>query len=257
MNAQWSLCRPNGRPHGRTAPAPTRRALQVRATYCPYKTLGVSHTADDKEIKQAYRKLALQYHPDVNRTMEAERKFLSIQQAYELLSGKSRYPTSGPNTTHQADNWEFHDWYWSFMQKRRWQAHQPGAAATAAEEPASKVRQPEHQSKVRSQLAGLRQRAAIRNMKEQRQQAQAAASTAEPEAGPGEPACEAPELDYDTSEMSDGVNMSARSADPWSEAAAAAGPARKFTASESHRQQVMRQMAGMKRMQGMKQDLWD
>jgi DnaJ-class molecular chaperone len=34
--------------------------LQVVATHCPYRTLGVSHKADEKEIKQAYRKLALQ-----------------------------------------------------------------------------------------------------------------------------------------------------------------------------------------------------
>lgn len=51
-----------------------------------YKVLGVSKTASDKEIKTAYRKLAMQWHPDKNKTQEAEKKFKEINQAYEVLS---------------------------------------------------------------------------------------------------------------------------------------------------------------------------
>jgi molecular chaperone DnaJ len=52
-----------------------------------YQVLGVSKTATDKEIKQAYRKLARKYHPDVNPgDKSAETKFKEISEAYEVLS---------------------------------------------------------------------------------------------------------------------------------------------------------------------------
>lgn len=51
-----------------------------------YETLGVVRTADDKVIKSAYRKLAMQYHPDRNpNDAEAERKFLELGEAYDVL----------------------------------------------------------------------------------------------------------------------------------------------------------------------------
>ncbi len=52
-----------------------------------YKILGVGRDADEKEIKRAYRKLARQYHPDVNPgDKRAEEKFKEINEAYEVLS---------------------------------------------------------------------------------------------------------------------------------------------------------------------------
>ncbi len=52
-----------------------------------YKTLGVSKNAEEKEIKKAYRKLARQYHPDVNPgNATAEARFKDINEAYEVLS---------------------------------------------------------------------------------------------------------------------------------------------------------------------------
>src|ERR1051325_4702055 len=51
-----------------------------------YSTLGVAKTATDKEIKQAYRKLARKHHPDVNpNKKDAEAKFKEINEAYEVL----------------------------------------------------------------------------------------------------------------------------------------------------------------------------
>lgn len=51
-----------------------------------YETLGVDRSADDKQIKSAYRKLAMQYHPDRNPGDEAaERKFKELNEAYETL----------------------------------------------------------------------------------------------------------------------------------------------------------------------------
>jgi molecular chaperone DnaJ len=52
-----------------------------------YATLGVSREADEKEIKKAYRKLAMQYHPDHNQgDADAEAKFKECSEAYEVLS---------------------------------------------------------------------------------------------------------------------------------------------------------------------------
>ncbi len=55
-----------------------------------YTTLEVSPGASDAEIKKAYRKLARQYHPDVNKDPKAEEKFKEINAAYEVLSDKEK-----------------------------------------------------------------------------------------------------------------------------------------------------------------------
>src|SRR3989338_8204672 len=52
-----------------------------------YEVLGVERSADDKEIKKAYRRLAMKYHPDRNPdNAEAEEKFKEATEAYEVLS---------------------------------------------------------------------------------------------------------------------------------------------------------------------------
>jgi molecular chaperone DnaJ len=50
-----------------------------------YDLLGVSHDASEAEIKKAYRKLAMEYHPDRNSAPEAEVRFKEITEAYEVL----------------------------------------------------------------------------------------------------------------------------------------------------------------------------
>ena len=63
-----------------------------------FRSLGISEGADKSEIKKAYRKLAKQYHPDINKTPEAEEKFKEINAAYEVLSDdqkKSQYDMHG------------------------------------------------------------------------------------------------------------------------------------------------------------------
>jgi molecular chaperone DnaJ len=51
-----------------------------------YDLLGVSRDADQDEIKRAYRRLAMEYHPDRNRAPDAEAKFREMAEAYEVLS---------------------------------------------------------------------------------------------------------------------------------------------------------------------------
>ncbi|CAN8004359.1 unnamed protein product [Ixodes hexagonus] len=55
-----------------------------------YKILGVARTANEDDIKKAYRKLALRYHPDKNKSAEAEEKFKEVAEAYEVLSDKKK-----------------------------------------------------------------------------------------------------------------------------------------------------------------------
>ncbi len=58
-----------------------------------YEALGVAKNASDDEIKKAYRKLAMKYHPDRNqgdKAKEAEEKFKEIKEAYEILSDSNK-----------------------------------------------------------------------------------------------------------------------------------------------------------------------
>ncbi len=58
-----------------------------------YKILGVTKSATDQEIKSAYRKLALKYHPDKNKTKEGESKFKEVTKAYEVLGDAQKRQT--------------------------------------------------------------------------------------------------------------------------------------------------------------------
>jgi len=63
-----------------------------------YEVLGVSKKSSTDEIKDAYRKLAMQYHPDRNKAPDAEEKFKEISEAYAVLSDndkRQQYDTLG------------------------------------------------------------------------------------------------------------------------------------------------------------------
>ena len=60
----------------------------------PYQVIGVSPDASEAEIKKAFRRLARELHPDVNRhDPEAEEKFKEAAEAYEILSDSERRAT--------------------------------------------------------------------------------------------------------------------------------------------------------------------
>jgi DnaJ-class molecular chaperone len=71
-----------------------------------YEILGIDRSANEKEIKAAYRKLARKYHPDVNKDKNASEKFKDVNEAYEVLSDqqkRKRYDSLGSNWSQGAD----------------------------------------------------------------------------------------------------------------------------------------------------------
>ncbi len=68
-----------------------------------YKVLGVKKGASKDELKKAYRKLALMFHPDRNKDTSAEDKFKEISEAYAILTGKEKEPKEMPA---MGETWE-------------------------------------------------------------------------------------------------------------------------------------------------------
>lgn len=67
--------------------------------------LGVSSDSNEEEIRRAYKRLALRYHPDKNSDADAEEKFKQIAQAYEVLTDpekRSLYDQQGESLSLSA-----------------------------------------------------------------------------------------------------------------------------------------------------------
>ncbi|HBQ76667.1 MAG TPA: J domain-containing protein, partial [Exiguobacterium sp.] len=70
-----------------------------------YQTLGVTKDASNQDIKRAYRKLAKQYHPDVNKEASADQRFKDIQEAFDVLGDeekRAKYDRYGSNFDQMA-----------------------------------------------------------------------------------------------------------------------------------------------------------
>ncbi len=82
-----------------------------------YEVLGVSREADQDAIRRAYRKLARQYHPDLNADEDAEERFKELGEAYEVLSDpekRERYDRLGANwreVEREAPNESFEEFF--------------------------------------------------------------------------------------------------------------------------------------------------
>ena len=74
-----------------------------------YETLGISESASESDIKKAYRKLARQYHPDVNKDAGAEDKFKEINGAYEVLRDKQKKAQYDTHGDQMFGGQNFHD----------------------------------------------------------------------------------------------------------------------------------------------------
>jgi len=167
------------------APSPPsyfcRRLPRVSKISCahndPFSTLGVPKNATDAEIKAAHRKRVKEFHPDIAASKNgvtaeaAHARFISIQQAYELLTGKSR--GKEVDLESRSSGWSFHDFYWSFKLRNR---RKPGAAAAgqpSAASPHSSPPPPLSETlryQWKSQLQGLKQKAAARKYRHQASQ---------------------------------------------------------------------------------------
>ena len=85
-----------------------------------YKVLGVDKKSSKQEIKKAFRKLAVQYHPDKNDSPDAEEKFRKIAEAYEVLSDEDKrrqYDMSGGSGQHNhkfGEHTRAHNFHFNF-----------------------------------------------------------------------------------------------------------------------------------------------
>ena len=96
-----------------------------------YEILGVSRDATQKEIKKAFRKLAIKYHPDKNKEKDAEEKFRDIAKAYDTLSNaekRKKYDQFGEEDGEEQQKWshgDFHDIFGTFEQMFQHFQHPP------------------------------------------------------------------------------------------------------------------------------------
>mmetsp|Transcript_284 Transcript_284/g.749 ORF Transcript_284/g.749 Transcript_284/m.749 type:complete len:313 (-) Transcript_284:245-1183(-) len=136
----------------------TRATTRTQASNgSAWETLGLKANANTAQIKKAYRKLVMLYHPDVAEEGNTEEKFQQIHEAYLILQGK----LDGQTASSGDKAWDFHDWYWNFAAKHRKRGaggHVDGGFAQRSEGQQAVTR-----AKVSQQLQHLKARARCRS----------------------------------------------------------------------------------------------
>ena len=84
----------------------------------PYSTLGISKTASQEEIKKAYRRLAMEYHPDRNSSPDAEDKFKRVSEAYSLIGTEQNRKEYEARTAAHSAGPGFQDPFGDFFRGR-------------------------------------------------------------------------------------------------------------------------------------------
>ena len=105
-----------------------------------YQVLGVPRTATREEIQRAYRRLARENHPDVNKDPGAEDRFKDVSEAYDVLSDpdlRKRYDVFGADFRRVPDDVDPDTWVRAQAQAR---ARAGGRARAGAERAAPRVR---------------------------------------------------------------------------------------------------------------------
>src|ERR1700759_3654430 len=93
-----------------------------------YQTLGLTKNASDKDIKNAYRKLARKYHPDLNpNDTEANKKFQQLNEANEVLSD----PEKRKQYDQYGENWQHGEAYEQARQQQSRQQRSYGGGGQA------------------------------------------------------------------------------------------------------------------------------
>jgi molecular chaperone DnaJ len=82
----------------------------LNASHC-YDILGLQKDASFKDIKQAYRRLSLRYHPDRNKDRNADRKFKEITEAYQILKTEQKKENAKHKDVEvaQTEFWRYYD----------------------------------------------------------------------------------------------------------------------------------------------------